>query len=428
MNPSVGAVPAVPNRSSTDAAPALESGAVAEAPSRPPAPHRATSAAPAPAATSLPVTNEPRAVDEANGEPRVAFVIEALTVGGAEQLLVAMANSLARRGWQVHMICLTRAGELATRLELDVRLHVLDKRPGIDVRLPRKLRRLVRDIAPRTVNSHLWVANVWTRASLVGTGIPIVVTEHNRDNWKPRHYRLIDRCLASLTRTLVAVSEDTARFYRDDVGIRAGLVHVINNGIDTRRYANGDGGALHARWAPNGEFLIGSVGRLVPQKNHARLLDMMARLVADGLTNARLVVVGEGPERGALERRVEALDLGERVILAGQRDDVPDVLAAFDVLVLSSDREGHPLTALEAQAAGTPVVLTDVGGSADAVARDGEERGGFLVERDAAALADAVRRLADDPDLRARMAAFARRHALANFDQEHMVERYVALL
>ena len=365
---------------------------------------------------------------DATAEPCVAFVIEALTVGGAEQLLVAMANSLARRDWRVHVICLAAPGDLASLLEIDVTLHVLDKRPGVDPRLPLKLRRLIRRIGPRTVNSHLWVANVWTRASLIGAGIPIVVTEHNRDNWKPLHYRLIDRCLATLTRTLVAVSEDTARFYREDVGIRPGLVRVINNGIDTRRYASGDGHALHAEWAPGGEFLIGSIGRLVPQKNHARLLDMMARLVADGLVDARLVIVGDGPERTALEDRIGALGLGDVVTLAGRRDDVPDVLAAFDVLVLSSDREGHPLTALEAQAAGTPVVLTDVGGSADAVARDGDERGGFLVERDAGALAEAVRRLADDPDLRSRMSAFARRHALANFDQEHMVERYVALL
>jgi len=372
-----------------------------------------------------PVRGTPRVSDA--GSPRVAFVIEALSVGGAEQLLVAMANSLARRGWQVHMICLSKAGELAARLELDVTLHVLDKRGGVDLRLPIRLRRLVRTIAPRVVNSHLWVANVWTRASLVGTGVPIVVTEHNRDSWKPTHYRLIDRVLASSTRTLVAVSEDTARFYRDEVGIRPELVHVINNGIDTRRYASGDGSALHATWASGGEFLIGSVGRLVPQKNHARLLDMMARLIADGLADARLVIVGDGPERGALERRMETLGLGDVVTLAGQRDDVPDVLAAFDVLVLSSDREGHPLTALEAQAAGTPVVLTDAGGSADAVARDGDERGGFLVEQTSEALAEAVRRLADDPALRSRMAAFARRHALANFDQEHMVERYVAL-
>ena len=360
---------------------------------------------------------------------RVAFVIEALSVGGAERLLVAMANSLARRGWEVHLICLSRAGELAAELGCDVRLHVLDKRPGVDPRLPWRLRRLVRRIAPRTVNSHLWVANLWTRASLIGTGVPVVATEHNRDDWKPFHYRLIDRLLARTTRALVAVSEDTARFYRDEVGIRADLVRVIGNGIDTRRYASGDGRALRAAWAPAGEFLIGSIGRLVAQKNHARLLDTVALLVAGGLAGrVRLVLVGEGVERAALERRVVELGLQRQVTLAGRRDDVPDVLAACDVLVLSSDREGHPLSALEAQAAGTPVVLTDAGGAADALARDGREAGGLLVERDAAALATAVRRLLDDPALRGRMAAFAQRHARAHFDQERMVERYVALL
>ena len=388
---------------------------------------RSSAAEPGPRRSAL-RRREDGGADSPADRPRVAFVIEALTVGGAERLLVAMANSLARRGWDVHVICLTRAGELAAELELDVRLHVLGKRPGVDPRLPPRLRRLVRRIRPRTINSHLWVANFWTRASLVGTGVPIVVTEHNRDSWKPLHYRLIDRALATLTRTLVAVSEDTARFYRDDVGIRPGLVRVINNGIDTRRYADGDGAALRARWAPDGEFLIGSVGRLVPQKNHARLLEMMSRLRDGGTSRSRLVIVGDGPEREALERRVAELGLDGAVVLAGQRDDVPDVLAAFDVLVLSSDREGHPLTALEAQAAGTPVVLTDVGGSADAVAREGEERGGFLVEASAEALADAVRRLIEEPDLRARMSAFAQRHALAHFDQEHMIERYAALL
>ena len=363
-----------------------------------------------------------------DGRRRVAFVIEALTVGGAEQMLVGLANRCRELGWDVHVICLTAPGELASRLSERIEVHVLDKRPRIDPFLPSRLRRLVRRLRPHAINSHLWVANFWTRASLVGIDVPVIASEHSRDSWKPPLYRVLDRCLAPFTHTLVAVSEDTARFYRHEIGIDDALIRVINNGVDTARYADCDGRALRARWAPEGQRLIGTVGRLVTAKNQARLLDMMARLVAGGLDDVRLVIVGDGPERAALERRVDALGLAGQVTLAGQRDDVPDALAAFDVFVLSSDREGHPLTALEAQSAGTPVVLTDVGGSADAVARDGEERGGFLVERDAAALADAVRRLADDPDLRARMAAFARRHALANFDQEHMVERYVALL
>ena len=359
--------------------------------------------------------------------PCIAFVIEALTVGGAEHMLVGLANRCHELGWDVHVVCLTRRGELAERLREGVVVHVLDKRPRIDPRLPWRLRRLMRRLRPVAINSHLWVANFWTRASLAGTGLPVIASEHSRDSWKPRHYRLLDRCLVPFTHALVAVSEDTARFYRHEIGVRDGLIHVVNNGVDTARYARCDGRALRAGWAPDGQFLVGSVGRLVGAKNHLRLLDMAAHLVAGGLGHLHLVIVGEGPERGVLERRVAALGLDAHVTLTGQRDDVPDVLAALDVFVLSSDREGHPLTALEAQSAGTPVVLTDVGGSAEAIARAGGRVGGLLVEPDARALAAAVRRLADHPELRAGMGAFAREHALAHFDRERTVEAYVAL-
>jgi len=359
--------------------------------------------------------------------PRLVFVIEALTVGGAEQTLVSLANRCLARGWDVHVICLTLRGELADRLHQDIPVHVLDKRPRIDLRLPFRLRRLMRSLAPQAINSHLWVANFWTRASLAGTGMPVIATEHSRDSWKPRHYRLLDRCLVPFTHALVAVSEDTAHFYRREIGVRDDLVRVINNGVDVKRFAASDGRELRAGWAPNGEFLVGSVGRLVEAKNHERLLDMTVRLQAEGLTRLRVVIVGEGPGRAALERRIADLGLGEVVTLAGQRDDIPDVLAALDVFVLSSDREGHPVTALEAQAAGTPVVLTDAGGSTDAIARDGSHRGGLLVAPCAEALATAVRMLADDPDRRRQMGEFAREHARRNFDTEGTVDAYVAL-
>jgi len=92
--------------------------------------------------------------------------------------------------------------------------------------------------------------------------------------------------------------------------------------------------------------------------------------------------------------------------------------------VLCSDREGHPLTALEAQASGTPVVLTNAGGSEDAIAKEGEQVGGLLVEKQAADFANAVAQLAKDPTRRQKMGEFAQTHALKNFDLEKMVDRY----
>ena len=363
------------------------------------------------------------AVAQAQGTQSVAFCIEALTVGGAEQMLVAMANEFVARGWQVHMVCLTTRGELAERLSAGVTLHVLDKRPGADWRLPGKLRKLMKRLQPDVVNSHLWVANLWVRLSLVGSGISVIATEHSRDTWKPRHYRWLDRRLLTVTHTLVAVSADTADFYRHDIGVPDAKLAVINNGVDTQRYAAGNGARVRSEWASETDFLVGTVGRLVPAKNHHRLLDM-AELLQRQIAGLRLVIVGDGPEQRAVEQAIHERGLKGIVTMAGARSDIPDVLAALDVFVLSSDREGHPLTALEAQAAGTPVVLTRAGGSADAIARADDQAGGYLVDKDAEALAEAVARLANDSELRRSMAEFAQSHALAHFDKTQMVDRY----
>jgi len=357
--------------------------------------------------------------DDANN--RLIFVIEALTVGGAEHMLVAMANRLSIAGWQVHVICLT-------------------------------LRRLIKTIDPIAVNSHLWTANTWTRLSLIGCGIRIVVTEHSRDSWKGRHYRLIDRLLASAMYRLVAVSSDTADFYRKEIRVPDNKIVVINNGIDTARFRNADGTAVRQQLVEEGQVLVGTVGRMISAKNHLRLLTAFAQL-KDEYPDARLVYVGDGPERDKLEAQIKALSLNEIVTLTGTRSDVPQIFKALDIFVLSSDREGHPLTALEAQSAGTPAVLTNAGGSADAIVRsvaaepdttgsdlNDDQLGkiprdatgnplaaGILVEKSAEAIASALRELLSDDALRSAMGETGMRQVESQFDEDVMVGRYVEL-
>ncbi|MFK7994862.1 MAG: glycosyltransferase [Granulosicoccus sp.] len=369
--------------------------------------------------------------------PVVAFTIEELSVGGAEHMLMVMANEFVKRGWRVHMICLTHAGELASRLDKSVQVHVLNKRPGIDIRLPWRLVRCVNEIKPDVINSHLWVANAWTRLSLLARNVPVVVTEHSRDTWKSPYYRWIDKRLAGRAHRLVAVSSDTASFYEHNIGIDKQMISVINNGIDTAKYAAGCGEALRLKWlamSPNGievarkPFFIGTVGRLVSAKNHHRLIDAVAMLIDDASVarshDIYLKIVGEGPERSQLQQYIESLGLAERISLTGTRHDIPDVLAAFDIFALSSDREGHPLTALEAQAAGTPVVLTDAGGSAEAIARQSDQVGGVLVKPDVSELFKAIRQMVLDPQLREERSQFARTFALENFDKSQMTDHY----
>ncbi len=351
-------------------------------------------------------------------------------------MLVAMANRFAERGHTVHVICLTQWGDLANRLDDRVQRHLLNKKAGIDIGLPRKLRRLILSIQPAAVNSHLFTANLWVRIALLFTRTRIVVTEHSRDAWKSKLYRGLDRLFIRTCHQLVAVSNDTASFYIDDIGLPSNKVSVINNGIETSVYADGTGGeALRAQWLqeyvdqPQQDncVFVGVVGRLVEAKNHMRLLDAAA-LWVNSAPHVRTLIVGDGELADVIDEGIKSRGLSERVFRLGARRDIPSILAGLDIFVLSSDREGHPLTALEAQAAGTPVVLTCAGGCEDAIAKLGDQSGGILVPKETQAFADAVTDLAGDPDKRVAMGRFAQQYALKNFDLNQMVDQYSKVL
>lgn len=383
------------------------------------------------------ISDERQQVEDVKRDRVVAFVIEELSIGGAEHMLVALANCFVERGWRVHMICLSKAGELTNILHKDITLHVLHKHIGIDLRLPIRLIRCIRQIKPDVVNSHLWVANSWSRLSLLLKKLPIIATEHSRDTWKPIHFRVVDRLLAKRMFLMVTVSQDTANFYIDEIRIHQDKVKVINNGVDTKHFASGNGAKLREDWFDvstadtRHKFLIGTVGRLVSAKNHHRLIDATAALLNDpeiaGQYNIHLKIVGEGPERPLIQRHIDNLGLQQHISLAGARHDTADIFDAFDLFALSSDREGHPLTALEAQSAGTPVVLTDAGGAAEAIARQGDQSGGVLVQPNVEALTEALREMLLNTEKYKEYSSFAQRFALEHFDKEQMIDRYEAI-
>ena len=367
---------------------------------------------------------------------RIVFVIEALTVGGAEHMLVAMANRMQVLGWDCSVICLSIAGDLADNLNDGVNFQVLGKKPGVDFSVPGRLRKCIQSIDPVAVNCHLWTANTWTRFSLIKSGYRVVATEHSRDTWKGPHYRFIDRLLSRAMFRMVAVSGDTADFYKKEIGIAEKLVTVINNGINTEKFRTADGSKVRAELATESEVLVGTVGRMISAKNHPRLVEAIA-LLRNEYPDLRLVFVGDGPEREPLEAAIDEAGIADITTLTGTRHDVPQIFKALDIFVLSSDREGHPLTALEAQAAGTPVVLTNAGGSSDAIVRLDEtsadagdsavQAAGLLVEKSTASLADGIRMLLDDEVRLQAMARLGIEQAEKQFDEDVMVDKYIAL-
>jgi glycosyltransferase involved in cell wall biosynthesis len=211
-----------------------------------------------------------------------------------------------------------------------------------------------------------------------------------------------------------------------------GRAVLVGNGIRIEHYErpSRDRAATRAQLgvAPNAELVV-CIARMAERKGIPDLIDAFAQLAA-ARPASELVCLGSGPHRPGFERQVERLGLASRVHFAGQRDDVPEVLAASDVLALTSSREGVPRAIMEAMAARVPVVATDVVGTR-AIVVDG--RTGLLVPFGApSAIAGALARVLDDGELRRRLTDEAHRTLVGGWHQrmvvERMSERYSGLL
>lgn len=321
---------------------------------------------------------------------RVLHVMGRFAASGTERQMAGMLLAALAEGVWEPTLCVLRAGEPYARemAAAGVALVELDGRDG-DPRRLRALRRLVRSGGYDVVHSSLQGANALTRIALLGGRRPAtVVSERRVEDWRGRPARALDHALAKVTDEWIGNSADVADFVVRAHGAPRARVHVVRNGIDGSVFHPGDR-APRSPGPRQGPARIGSVGRLVPVKGFDVLVEAARSLQGD--VDAEYVVVGEGPERDALERRAAGLP----VSFPGALHD-PAEIAAFlrglDVFVLPSRSEGLPNVVLEAAACAVPVVATRAPGI------DGAAAGAVLVPADdPAALAAALRSQVIDP-------------------------------
>jgi glycosyltransferase involved in cell wall biosynthesis len=352
-------------------------------------------------------------MSDATPRPRVVLVITLAEVGGAQSYVAALLPALAER----YDVVLAAYGEGPLReaaARHGVRFvplrHVRRAiRPWRDLAGLFELARLLRRERPQILHASSSKAGVLGRLAAALTRVPIrIFTVHGwafaaYEGLPARLYRLTDRLMAPLTTVTICVSERERA-----AGLAAGTCReertvVIRNAVDVAAAPRSN----HDRAKPR---LI-SVGRLKAPKDFLTLIRALAELPKESF---EAVIVGDGPDRGTVDAEIRRLGLDGSVQLAGQRHDVPALLARSDVFVLSSRSEGLPVSVLEAMAAGLPVVASSVGGLAELVV-DGES--GMLVPPgDPESLASALRRLIDDHQLRQELGAAARARARASFD------------
>ena len=357
---------------------------------------------------------------------RVAQVIWSLGLGGAEQVVIRLAKGLDRRRFEPVVLCLDQPGPFAAQAQAaGVEVVALDKRGPLDVRAVVRLARLLRSRRFDVVHTHLWGANLWGRLAAVAARVPVVVaTEHNVDTWKRPYHLALDRALARAATHLVAVSQEVRAFY-ETRGIGRGRWRVVYNGVEVPSAPRrGRGEAFRALGLGEGDRVVGLVGRLVPAKAPEVFLRALS-LAAARVPALRGLVVGDGPSRKEAEAEARRLGLAGRVVFAGLRGDVPELLPGLDALVFSSLREGLSMAMLEAMAAGVPVVATAVGGTPELITHGTT---GLLVPPGRPGdLADAVVGLLADAPRAEALRGAARRLVEGRFSLARMIEAHEAL-
>ena len=357
------------------------------------------------------------------GATRVALVIPDLRVGGLQALAVRLALALDRAEWQPAVYTFDGEGPLAEDLDgAGLPHHLLPRRPGVDRAHAGRLAQAFRRDGIGLVHCHNITALFHgARAAARAGALPVLYTEHDRDLPAPWRQRLLHRWLARRVSAAVAVSARLAQQLNRTEGFAA--AELVNGVPDparacalTREQARAELG-----W-PGGPALL-AVGSLTPVKNHALLLASLPALRAR-VPDARLYVAGDGELRAPLQEAAGALPPGA-VAWLGERTDVPRLLAACDLFVLSSRSEGLPLSLIEAHGAGRASLAFDVGGVGEVLV-DGVT-GKLAPAGDGAALAAAAADLLLDAPARAACERAARRRYEECFTLERMVGRYVSL-
>lgn len=350
---------------------------------------------------------------------RIVHVIESLEFGGAEQVVLMLANAMAGSD-DVTIVCVKRPGELAANAATGVRVVALGKGEGNDPLLPLRLARLLRACRAQVLHGHNW--GIFLECGLAGwlARVPVRLhtihgpyapgAEGRRGRLKRALRQKLEHAVARLYHRLVPVSEAIRNYLVQDRGLHEDRVLIVHNGIAL------NGNPAPARVPDDDRLTFIAVGRLAPIKNHELMLNAFAAFARRD-SRARLVIVGDGPTRAALERRTRELGMDDRVEFVGFRGDVADLLARADVFLVSSHYEGISVAVLEAMRARLPVIATRVGGMPEII-HDGRE-GVLVAPGDTTAMAAAMARLAASPSLRRAMGEagfdlFGRKFSLEN--------------
>jgi glycosyltransferase involved in cell wall biosynthesis len=349
-------------------------------------------------------------------------------IGGTELNAVRVAERLVRTGVELTVVCFRPDGPLAERYRaLGIAVHAIPlrglARPST-LMAARRLAGLLGRIRPDVFHAHDFYSNAFSVPVARLAGVPRVIASRRWWRSASRVRAAANRWASRAAHLVLANSESVARLVAEE-GIPPGRIRVIPNFIEEEAFhapGTDTGRSLRRELGiPEAAVLCGSVGRLSAEKGHATLLEAFAQIHGE----AHLLLSGDGPERGALDRQANRLGMERRLHFAGTRPNRPILAAALDVVIQPSHAEGFPNAVIEAMAVGRPVIATRVGGTPDAVT-DGVT--GILVSPgDAAGMAAAMAGLIGDAGRRTAMGAAGLERARQQYHERRVIPEWLAL-
>lgn len=359
---------------------------------------------------------------------RVVQIIPTLVRGGAEKQMTMLAKGLHQAGIDTHVLVLTHTGPLEEDLRAaGVPVTLIGKRWKFDPSCYFRLKAELKRLAPDLVHTWLFAANAYGRQAAKSVGVKhILAGERCVDPWKGWWQLAVDRYLAPSTERIVTNSSGVKDFYVSK-GLPADKFTIIPNGISDSSVpasAQTKEEFLKSLGLPSDSKLIATVGRLWPQKRIKDLIWAMD-LLKCVRTDAHLLLIGDGPQRQALEAYQEKVEITDHVHFLGERKDVSQILPHLDCFWLASSYEGQSNAIMEAMLAGIPVVASDIPGNRDLVVPD---KTGYLFPiGERGEIAKITQALLDDLPLAKKLGAGGRERMQSEFTVEKMVSRHIDL-
>jgi glycosyltransferase involved in cell wall biosynthesis len=350
---------------------------------------------------------------------KICYIIGQLTIGGAEKQLYELVRGINREKFQPFVISLSEGGYWSKEIQqLGIQLIEMRRKKNREFARLFKLIRLLRKIKPEIVHTYLFPANSYGRIASILSKVPVIIASERNlpELGKDKNiYKIcIDRILAPFTGGIICNSyraSDSLRKYF----FNKEKVFTVHNGVNGNVYSS-----KNIKNEDRSFKVIGTIGRLCPQKNQRLFLDV-AKTVIDKSENKKIkfMIVGEGALKNDLENYSIRLGIERNVVFTGERSDIIDLLQSMDIFVMTSVYEGLSNTIMEAMSAGLPVVATDVGGNNELVV-NGET--GFLCPlNDTAAISDKVIRLLNNIQEAKQMGENGGNRIMGEFKIEKMV-------